>query len=166
VGAWLVAAWRDRRVRVLGAADGGEVWEFAGRRQPVYAAVFSQDGQHVGSAGSDRTARVSAVGTGEEIRTIDGFASDVFRVIVTVDDQLLTASADRTARSHRLDGTLIHDFSGHQDWVYSMDFHAGNQLLATGSYDGQVRLWNAADGSLTQEFFVQPVGDEASDVEE
>ena len=155
-GTHIVTACRDQRVRVFAVADGRLICEFSGHQQPVYSAAFSPDGQQIVSAGSDHTARVSALSTGEQIRVIEDFQSDVFRVLVTADNRVLTASADRTARCHSLDGTIIHDFAGHQDWVYSMDFHPGDRLLATGSYDGQVRLWNAADGSLHGEFSVQP----------
>ncbi|MCR9200527.1 MAG: hypothetical protein NXI04_17970 [Planctomycetaceae bacterium] len=156
-GAALVTACRDGIVRVFETASLTLISRNAAHTQPVYSAAFSRDGQQVVSVGSDQTARVFDAASGKVIRTIEGFDSDIFRVLVTSDNRVLTASADRMARSHSLaDGSMLQDFSGHRDWVYAMDFHDAQKLLVTGSYDGQVRLWNAGDGSLLSEFYVQP----------
>jgi hypothetical protein len=39
--------------------------------------------------------------------------------------------------------------TGHTGAVSSVAFSADNRLLASGSQDGMVRLWRAADGQLT-----------------
>lgn len=156
-GTLLVTACRDGIVRVFNTASLAQISQNAAHTQPVYSAAFSHDGRQVVSVGSDQTARVFDAASGQAVRSIEGFDSDIFRVLVTSDDRVLTASADRMARSHSLtDGSVLQNFSGHRDWVYAMDFHDAQKLLVTGSYDGQVRLWNAGDGSLLSEFFVQP----------
>jgi hypothetical protein len=44
------------------------------------------------------------------------------------------------------DGTLIHDFAGHDDVVYSLALRADQAQLASASFDQTVRLWNLALG--------------------
>lgn len=156
-GSMVVTACRDHHVRVFEARSGKRLADFDSHTDAVYSAQFNQSGEQVVSVGSDNTARVFSVSTGEQVRTLSGFGSDVFQVRVTPQDTVLTASADRIARSHSLtDGSVQHEFVGHQDWVYSLDFHAEKKLLATGSYDGQVRLWNIDDGRLIGNFVIQP----------
>jgi WD40 repeat protein len=44
------------------------------------------------------------------------------------------------------DGTLIHDFTGHDDVVYSLALRPDQAQLASASFDQTVRLWNLALG--------------------
>ena len=44
------------------------------------------------------------------------------------------------------DGTLIHDFEGHEDVVYSVAFRPDGAQLASASFDQTVRLWNLGLG--------------------
>ncbi|MBX3438212.1 MAG: WD40 repeat domain-containing protein [Planctomycetaceae bacterium] len=46
----------------------------------------------------------------------------------------------------------VRSIVAHQGWVRSMAADPGGTLIATGGNDNLVRLWNAADGSLQQEF--------------
>ena len=48
----------------------------------------------------------------------------------------------------RLSKPAITEFTGFTDWVMSVDFSPDGKLLAVGSIDGQVSLWNVA----TREF--------------
>ena len=60
------------------------------------------------------------------------------------------------ARLHNAnDGSQIKQFAGHGDWVYSVSFSPANRL-ATGSYDGEVRIWNTEDGASLKNWFAAP----------
>ena len=53
-------------------------------------------------------------------------------------------------------GRLLKTFSGHADWVYSLAFSPATDRLATGSFDGEVRLWNVVDGKDLVKFLAAP----------
>lgn len=156
-GKQLVSASRDKTSKVFDAATGNSLITFNGHGNAVYSAAFLSDGKSVVSAGSDRNARVWTTADANEVRKIGGFGSDIFRVTVTAGDHLLTACADRNAREHDLsDGKVIRTFAGHKDWVYTLCFNAAKQVIATGSYDGEIRIWNSKDGSVATSFIAIP----------
>ncbi len=95
--------------------------------------------------------------TAEEVQRIVGFGDEVLHVSVTKDGRIFSCSADRTARLHSLDGgKLLKTFSGHSDWVYALAFCAATNRLATGSFDGEIRVWNVADGKNLIKFVAAP----------
>lgn len=164
-GKQLVTASRDKTSKVFNAEDGRSVITFNGHGNAVYSAVFLADGANVVSAGSDKLARVWKKADGKEVRKIGGFGSDIFRIAITPDNHLLSASADRTARQHNLaDGKAVRTFAGHKDWVYTLSYNAKRKLVATGSYDGEIRVWNSEDGSVTRSFIAVPQASEKAAV--
>jgi len=54
------------------------------------------------------------------------------------------------------DGKQLKVFSGHADWVYSLAYNAATKRLATGSYDGEIRIWNVEDGKSLITFLAAP----------
>ena len=163
-GNQLVTASRAKTSKVFDVASGQSVITFNGHGDAVYSAAFLTDGKSIVSAGSDRQARIWTVADARETRKIGGFGSDIFRVEVTPENHLLTASADRNAREHSLaDGKEIRTFAGHKDWVYTLSYNPTKKLIATGSYDGEIRVWNSKDGSVATSFIAIPqAGDSAT----
>jgi hypothetical protein len=49
-------------------------------------------------------------------------------------------------------GGLMSSLIGHGDWVYCVALSADGTYLASGSADGTVRLWNAAENRLLATF--------------
>ena len=156
-GLQLVTASRDKTSKVFDIASGRSVTTFNGHGDAVYTAAFLTDGKSVVSAGSNRQAHVWNPADAKEIRKIGGFGSDIFRLTVTPENHLLTACADGNAREHNLaDGKEIRKFAGHKDWVYTLCYNAAKKLIATGSYDGEIRVWNSADGTVATSFIAIP----------
>ncbi|CAN6835873.1 unnamed protein product [Brassica oleracea] len=72
-------------------------------------------------------------------------ATDV--VFSPVDDCLATASADRTAKLWKTDGTLLQTFEGHLDRLARVAFHPSGKYLGTTSFDKTWRLWDINTGA-------------------
>jgi WD40 repeat protein len=156
-GQRLVSASRDKTCKVFDATTGNPVVTFPGHGEPVYTAAFLSDSNLVVSGGADKRLKVWQSSDAKDLRTIGGFGGDVFRVRVQAGDLLLTASGDGNVHQHKAaDGAAVKKFSGHRDWVYAVAEHAGRKRLASGSYDGEVRVWNAEDGSTAAAFPAVP----------
>jgi WD40 repeat protein len=161
----LVTSSRDKTSKVFNAQTGDAIVTFNGHNDTVYSAVFLTDGKSVASAGADNRVRIWNVSDAKQTREIKGFADDVFAIVLSDQGHLLTASADRNAREHNpADGKLIRTFAGHADWVYAIAVHSGTQRVATGSYDGEVRMWSATDATLQTTFLAVPTDLKAASV--
>jgi len=94
---------------------------------------------------------------GRQIREIGGFAGTVFRLRFAPDGQSLAACAgDKTLQVFKATGSLIRRLQGHNDWIYSLAISRDGKSVASGSWDGEVRIWNLADGKLVRNFFAAP----------
>ena len=83
----------------------------------------------------------------------------MFRVQILPGDIILSASGDRAVHENKAaDGAEIRKFAGHNDWVYTLSASVGKKMIASGSYDGEIRLWNSEDGKLTTSFIAIPKG--------
>lgn len=159
-GSQLVTASRDKTAKVFNVADGRSLITFNGHGNSVYTAAFLKDGKQIVSGGSDKQLRVWNVADGKEARKIGGFGSDIFRIAVTAENHVLSACADTKAYHHNAaDGKAVRSFAGHKDWVYTLAYSAKRKLLASGSYDGEIRLWNSEDGSVAGSFIAVPQAD-------
>ena len=54
------------------------------------------------------------------------------------------------------DGKALKTFAGHADWVYSLAYNDSTKRLATGSFDGEIRIWNVDDAKPVVTFLAAP----------
>jgi WD40 repeat protein len=55
------------------------------------------------------------------------------------------------------DGKQLVALKGHEGAVFAIAFHPNGQQIATGGYDGQVRIFNAHTGELVKTFVPVPL---------
>ncbi|QDU92476.1 c-type cytochrome domain-containing protein [Lignipirellula cremea] len=156
-GVRLATASRDRTCKVFDALSGQLLLTYSDHGQTVHDVAFSSDGARVVSAGADQRIRVwHANDQGyedkemkkkkrEHIHEISGFGGEIF--CLRMDQQRVFAgSADASVRQYDADKrNQLQLYAGHQEWVYALDYCPSARLLATGSLDGQIRIWNTAE---------------------
>ena len=155
-GTRLVSGSRDKTSKVFDAKTGDSVTTYPGHGETVYGVAFSADGKQVFSAGADKKIHVWNPADAKKAADIGGFGHEVYELVV-LGDKLFACSADKQARMFDSGKrNQIKAFAGHTDWIYSLAYHDGSKRLATGSYDGEVKVWNTDDGKAVASFKAAP----------
>ena len=154
-GTRLVSGSRDKSAKVFNANSGELLVSYPGHAAAVRGVAFLPDGKQVYSAGTDKklhrwdaeTAKKAAeVSVGGEVYKI--VRGDTFVFVPGADNQL--------RRINQSDNKVTHSLVGYQDWVLSTCYHAGTNQVAGGAMNGEVRLWNATDGTLVRNWIAKP----------
>jgi WD40 repeat protein len=157
-GKRLASASRDKTAKVFDLEKQESLVTFPAHGQPVYTVAFTPDGKGVASGGEDNRIRIwNPDNDGKSIREIGGFGGAVFKLRYSPDGKtLLACSADKVVSVFDAKGSQIRRLQGHHDWIYTVAISADGKTAASGSWDGEVRLWNLADGKLLRAFIAAP----------
>jgi WD40 repeat protein len=159
----------DKSMRLYDLASGRLLAIGAGHQNGIAGIAFTSDGKTLVTAGLDRTVKVwqTPVCNPKAAKAVEfkPFASleehtgRVYSVVVTKDGQsIASVSDDRTARIWDMpkpsaDGKPVvikksrRLLQGHNMPAESIALSPDNRLLATGSRDGQVKIWDMETGT-------------------
>lgn len=154
-GSKLASASRDKTAKVFDMASGELLVTYSGHAQPVKGVAFHPEGNDVFSSGGDNKIHRWSIAEGKKAAEV-GFGGEVFK-LERAGDFLLAASADKTTRQFKAaDQSQVRSYAGHADWALAVAFHGGTNRIASGCFDGQVRVWNAESGEQVTAFFAAP----------
>ncbi len=186
-GTRLAAAGFDGVARVWEVSHGSEVAALRGHSGFVYCVAFSPDGRRLVSTGFDRTLRIWDLSTGRATLILRGHALPVFDAFFSPDGRRIVSGCldgsvkvwdlpdpawqEPDTRSEAPDATVA-DLSqeyltlrGHDGAVGAIAFRPGGSEIATGGWDGMIRLSDSATGHtrLTFRNHGQPISSVAFD---
>lgn len=154
-GSKLASASRDKTAKVFDAKSGELLITYSGHAQPVKGVAFHPEGAEIYSSGGDN--KIHRWKLADAAKTAEvAFGGEVNKLVHT-GDFLFATSADKTVR--QFDGktqAAVRSMSGHKDWALSVAYHAASKRIASGGFDGEVKVWNAEDGKEVVTFVAAP----------
>ncbi|SIO60747.1 WD40 repeat [Singulisphaera sp. GP187] len=156
-GRLLATASRDKTSKVFDWAKKATLVTFAGHADTVYAVTFTPDGRRIATGGGDGLIRIwNPTEDAKQEASVSGFKGPVFRLRYSPDgEHLVASSADRTVRVFK-ENKLRLTLEGHADWIHALAISPDGLTIASGSWDGDVRLWRLSDGKPTGAFLAAP----------
>src|SRR5262249_8854999 len=150
-GQYLAALGAKCSLEIRQATKGREIQRLLGHDGAIWDVAFSPNPKvaHLASASMDGTVRIWDGSTGQEIHKLPG---DITRCVAfSCDDRLVAAGGnDRIVRVWDTQtGQPLHQRPDATGKVESMAFHPQRgEVLAWGSWDGTVKIWNIATGDI------------------
>ena len=154
-GKKLASASRDKSAKVYTVENGELLTSYAGHASAVRGIAFTADGASLLSVGDDKKLHRWEIEGAKKVAEVP-VGGDGTRLVRGA-DFVLVPSTDKAL--HRIDLTKNQDtlkYIGHTDWVLSSAFSAKGNLVVSGTANGMIRLWNAADGMLVREIRAAP----------
>jgi hypothetical protein len=159
-GKHLLSASRDKTAKVWDLEKRESLLTFPDHQNTVYAVAVKPDGKLGFSVGADKQLRTwNAGGDGKQVRAAGGHGNEVLRVLYDGQAKpplLITCGADNSVRVWNENGGAVRTLNGHTDWVYALALSPDGQRVASGTWNGEVRVWQVADGKVVQAFNASP----------
>ncbi len=136
----------DGRLRFWRTATGRMLRTIRSQRMGILAIALSPDGEHLASTGEDGEIHFWSLTDGEFKHTLRDHRSNVLDLAITPDNQVLISAG--------LDGVKIWDLQRYRPLytltafqpIAHLALHPNGQILAGGTPEGQVLLWNLRSG--------------------
>ncbi|MEC4817588.1 MAG: NB-ARC domain-containing protein [Scytonema sp. PMC 1069.18] len=166
-GKMLATGSEDRTVNVWDVVTGECLHTLHEHRDRVWLVVFHPDGQTIVSASENQTMKLWDVRTEQCLRTVEGYSNWVLSVAFSPDGQTFASSSeDQKVRLWDFaTGECLQTLQGHTNLVSSVTFapqsvnvnrlisshqntdkQQTTQILASGSDDTTIKLWDASTG--------------------
>lgn len=154
-GSKLASGSRDKTAKVFDSKSGELLVTYSGHGEAVKGVAFHPENSDVFSAGADKKIHRWQISDAKKTADV-AFGGEVFKLPLS-GEFLFASSADKTVRQFEAKTQKqLRSFAGQQDWALSVAYHAETKRVASGGFDGNVRIWNAEDGTEVASFFAAP----------
>lgn len=135
-----------------------QVWQRKGHHDWIRSIAFNAKGDILASGSHDKTIKLWDVSTGE-LKSELNHKSRVYSIAFSknLDSHILASAGDEDVVKlwdTRIPDRCLQELEGHRKWIGVVTFgldQDGNEILASGSDDHTIRLWNPHSGKFIQE---------------
>ena len=163
-GTKLVSASRDKTAKVFNAETGQLLISYQGHGNAVRGVSMLADGKQILSAGNDQKVHRWNVSDAKKTAEV-AIGGEGYRITVVGDFALIPSNDKKLIKIDLTKNQIATQFQGHTDWVLCSAVHSDQTQVATGSHDGEIRVWNVADGTLLSSWLAQPTAAGAVNVD-
>lgn len=155
-GRLLVSGHTDHTVQMWDVATGQRIHTLVKHRETPWALCFTPDGQTLATSGANGVVHVWEVATGRLLQSLQADSAAIPALAFTPDGQTLaTGDVNGLICVWRLDDAPLlrphFILRGHTEEVHALAFERTGTVLASGSHDFTVRLWDIIRGVLRHE---------------
>lgn len=133
-----------------------------GHTKPVSQVRISPNGRYIASASADATVKIWNAATGEHMDTLVGHMAGVSCLAWAPDSNTIASGSDdkairlwdrvtgrpKTTTRRSVAGQEMAPLRGHHNYIHCLAFSPKGNILASGSYDEAVFLWDVRAGRL------------------
>lgn len=158
-GKYLASASRDKSTKVYDGTTGELISSYLGHGAAVRGVSLLADGKQVVSVGADHKLHRWEIEAAKKVAEV-ATGGEAYRVIRSGTDLFVPCSDKRLLRIDLTKNAVSQEYKGHNDWVLAASYQPAIEnsprWLASGSFDGEIRLWNSADTSLVRNWVAKP----------
>ncbi len=159
-GDWFVTASKDRSGRMIDAKSGKSIFTFSGSDQDVLTVAVRPDGEQIVTSGFDPVLSWWNAKTGERIRRQVGHNIATNELAVPSSGEfVVSAGADKTVRLWNAQTGVQTKSLPVDSMVYAVAVRNDGKVVASGSFDGFVRVWDHANTRLLATMLATPDGE-------
>ena len=143
----------------------GECQILQGHDDWIASVAFHPKGNLLASGSLDRTVRLWDIATGECCKILNGHQTKIYSIefdptgeiiasgstdgnIILWDVRALRDASSRNSSDFVNTGKCLNTLIGHTKEVYSVAFSGDGEIIATGSFDRTVKLWDVQTGEM------------------
>lgn len=160
-GTRLASASRDKSAKVYDGATGKLLSSYLGHGAAVRGVSILADNKQVVSVGADNKLHRWNVEGAKKVAAV-GIGGEGYKLIRSGTNIFVPCSDKRLLRVDLSNNTVAQAYTGHGDWVLTASYQPttlgddNGRYIASGSFDGEVRLWNIADATLVRQWIAKP----------
>jgi WD40 repeat protein len=160
-GSLLISASRDKSAKVYDGSTGELLSSYLGHGSAVRGVSILADNKQAVSVGADSKLHRWNIVEAKKVAEV-GIGGEGYKLIREGTNLFVPCSDKRLLRIDLGGNKVVQEYKGHSDWVLSASYQptiAGdiNQgHLASGSFNGEVCIWNLADASIVRQWIAKP----------
>jgi WD40 repeat protein len=150
--------WETDQIKIWEAHTGKLLRTLGNPKETIRGFAWSPDGRYIAASCSGKVARIWDAASGISIRHFKGQVDEVDAVLWSKDGKYLIAGGPNEAIGQENmgrvwevnTGRVVKTLGGPGESMWSLALSPDGALLATGSEDGQVRLWETKNFSMVR----------------
>lgn len=160
-GTRLASSSRDKSAKVYDGETGALISSYLGHGAAVRGVSILADNDQVVSVGADNKLHRWNVEGASKVAEI-GVGGEGYKLVRSGNNLLVPCSDKRLLRIDLSNNTIAQEYTGHGDWVLTACYQpttagdANPGYIASGSFDGEIRIWSAADAATVRQWIAKP----------
>ncbi|MGL5096648.1 MAG: WD40 repeat domain-containing protein, partial [Planctomycetia bacterium] len=158
-GKRLFTASRDKSAKIWDQTTKEPVLTFPQHTDGVYGIGVAADGKTAASAGADNQLRLwQTDGDGKQTAAVAAAGNSVYALVFAKSGKILfTAGGDNLLKAwNPANAQALRNYPGHTDWVYSIALSADEKTVASGAWNGEVRVFEVESAKPLANFVAVP----------